>query len=355
MIEPQLTPNEPHRLQSLYDTKLLDGPLDERFERITRLAQRMLGTPIAAISLVDSGRQWFKSIQGLDIAETSREVSFCGHTIQHDEVMVVTDARLDDRFSDNPLVAGNPHIVFYAGCPVKSPDGSKIGSLCVIDRKSRDFTGEDKQILCDLAAIVEGEIRAIRHDQSLNSTLNETDTAKRLAMVDSLTRIWNKEAIVSLLDKQIQRSRSDGNGVALIIADVDYMRQINDTFKPASGDEVLRQLAKRLLSSVREVDALGRIAGEEFIAVLGPCNGLTGARVTADRMFEKATQTPFTIDAGPISIGLSVGVLFCDDASKVTSAELIQAGYDILNRAKHNGRSRVESTWFDFSPQKKSA
>src|SRR5262245_38724444 len=102
MIAPPLSPDEPLRLKSLRATKQLDTPLEERFERITRLARRLLQAPIAAISLVDADRQWFKSIQGGAICETDRTISFCGHTILQDEVMVIPDAREDERFSDNP-------------------------------------------------------------------------------------------------------------------------------------------------------------------------------------------------------------------------------------------------------------
>ena len=108
MIEPPLSPDEPFRLNSLRQLDLLDTPLEERFERITRLGRRLFQTPICAVSLIDADRQWFKSIQGLDAAQTSRDVSFCGHTILQHEILLVQDARLDPRFAKNPLVTGAP-------------------------------------------------------------------------------------------------------------------------------------------------------------------------------------------------------------------------------------------------------
>src|SRR4051812_17284965 len=108
MIAPPLSPDEPLRLQALHRARLLDTPLEERFERITRIATRLLNVPVSAISLVDAERQWFKSIQGCDLQETPRNISFCGHVILQDNVMIVPDAREDARFSDNPLVSGSP-------------------------------------------------------------------------------------------------------------------------------------------------------------------------------------------------------------------------------------------------------
>ena len=89
------------------------------------------------ISLVDENRQWFKSCDGLDASETSREISFCGHAILGDDIFLVPDAALDERFSNNPLVTGEPHIRFYAGCPLRMANGSKLGTLCIIDRQPR--------------------------------------------------------------------------------------------------------------------------------------------------------------------------------------------------------------------------
>jgi GAF domain-containing protein len=127
---PALPPNENERLESLRALHLLDTPLEERFDRITRIAKKTMNTPIAVISLVDKERQWFKSIQGLGDIETARAVSFCGHAILRNETMVVTDATRDTRVFDSPLVTGPPHIRFYMGQPIRSPQNMNIGVLC---------------------------------------------------------------------------------------------------------------------------------------------------------------------------------------------------------------------------------
>jgi len=165
---PDTPPNdEAHRLQVLFNLDILDTPPEERFDRITRLASRLFNVPVALVSLVDADRQWFKSRHGLDVLQTHRSMSFCTHTIQQDEVMVVEDALRDVRFVDNPLVTGEPNIRFYAGSPLAAPDGSRVGTLCLIDRAPRAFSEEEAAALRDLAAIVANELAAVELNRAL--------------------------------------------------------------------------------------------------------------------------------------------------------------------------------------------
>ena len=151
-------PSEIDRLESLISCGLLDTPSEERFDRITRLAQRLFGVPIALVSLVDLDRQWFKSAQGLDACQTPRSQAFCAHTIKSDDVMVVEDACLDPRFRDNPLVTGEPKIRFYAGAPLVVRENIRLGTLCIIDTEPRTFGDDDREALADLSRIVVSEI-----------------------------------------------------------------------------------------------------------------------------------------------------------------------------------------------------
>lgn len=342
MIEPALSPDEPLRLRAVRDLNQLDTPLEERFERITRMAQRLLQTPIAAISMVDAGRQWFKSIQGLNVSETTRAVSFCGHTILDEEVLVVPDARIDRRFSDNPLVSGEPNIVFYAGCPIRTVDGFKLGSLCVIDQSPRALTHDDLETLRDLAAMAEEEFARSMRNAAQQELMAQVDAVARQAQVDGLTRVWNRTSIFELLDTEVARARRDGHGVGVIMADLDHFKQINDNFGHGAGDEVLRQTARSMLAAVREIDALGRYGGEEFLIALGPCDDLDGARLVAERIRARIAERPVKTEWGEISVTASLGVAFCDQATDGLAQTLVQAADRALYRAKHAGRNRVE-------------
>jgi len=158
MKEPPLPPREEDRLQALRALLILDTPPEERFDRLTAFAAQEFDMPIVLISLIDAQRQWFKARHGLDLCETSRGVSFCAHAILQDEVMVVPDAALDERFADNPLVTGEPHIRFYAGAPLKMPDGHNLGTLCVIDRSPRSLDAIDLAVLRSLRDLAVEEL-----------------------------------------------------------------------------------------------------------------------------------------------------------------------------------------------------
>lgn len=160
MKMPPIPEEESERQKTLEQTGLLNSGSEVRFDRITRLAQQIFSVPITLISLVDRDRQWFKSRQGLDAQQTPREISFCGHAILNSEVFVIENALVDQRFCDNPLVIGNPDIRFYAGAPLHSTKGYRIGTLCLIDNQPRSFSSKQRAMLKDLAATVEALIQA---------------------------------------------------------------------------------------------------------------------------------------------------------------------------------------------------
>ncbi|GLS06140.1 hypothetical protein GCM10007860_33070 [Chitiniphilus shinanonensis] len=159
MQAPPMPENEAQRIQVLRNLLILDSPAEARFDNLTRVAATFFRVPIALITLIDARRQWFKSACGLPLGETSREVSFCGHAILRDEVMVVEDARNDIRFFDNPFVVGAPGVRFYAGAPLRMADGSKVGTLCLIDSEPRTLQPLELEMLADLAKLVAVELQ----------------------------------------------------------------------------------------------------------------------------------------------------------------------------------------------------
>jgi len=152
------TRNEQARLAALRRYAVMDTPPEEAFDRLVQMASRTLGAPAALMTLLDADRQWFKASVGWDAEETPREFAFCGHNLMDTDVLVVPDLTADARFADNPYVAGDPGLRFYAGAPLCTPDGFILGSICVLDTAPRTLTSADVETLQDLAALAVEEL-----------------------------------------------------------------------------------------------------------------------------------------------------------------------------------------------------
>ena len=166
---------------------LLDTPPDSGFDRLTAIAARLFNVPIALITLVGADRQWFKSCVGLNVNSTERDAAFCVHAILKDEVFIVPDAAVDPRFHDNPLVIGDPFIRFYAGAPLITLDGLRLGSLCVMDKVPRTFSPEQAGMLQDLAAMVMEALEARHTNARLTTEITERKCAeaRKLTVLDA--------------------------------------------------------------------------------------------------------------------------------------------------------------------------
>jgi diguanylate cyclase (GGDEF)-like protein/PAS domain S-box-containing protein len=158
--------NETARVRMLHSLELLDTPPEECFDRATRVLAQLLRVPITMVSLVDANRQWFKSKVGLDVCETTRDVAFCAHALASRQMLLVEDALADERFADNPLVTGEPHVRFYAGVPLSTDDGLVLGALCAIDTRARTLSDSEKAAMTDLARMVERDLlqRSVARD-----------------------------------------------------------------------------------------------------------------------------------------------------------------------------------------------
>lgn len=152
-IAADIAAREQARLDALAAYDVLDTPAEESFDRLTRLTKHLFQVPISTITFLDGHRQWFKSRQGLAVCETDRPSAFCNIAIQQPKPLIVLDAAKDQNFAQNRLVTGEPHIRFYAGHQLRSPEGHAIGTLCAIDSKPRAFSRDDSEILSDLAGL----------------------------------------------------------------------------------------------------------------------------------------------------------------------------------------------------------
>jgi len=339
MLAPTIPEDEAKRMAALHSLDLLFTPSEERFDRITRLASKFLGTPISVVSLVADKCQWFKSAQGLNATETPREISFCGHAILGDETFVVENATQDSRFADNPLVTADPNIRSYAGQPLHTEDGHRVGTLCVIDRIPRTFTPEQLEVLRDLAALVETELQRGQLSDTQRLLLRERDELRRKVAIDELTRTWSRAAIMELLDAELARAKR-GMPMCVAMVDADHFKKVNDTYGHQAGDVVLVEIAKRIRRAVREFDAVGRYGGEEFMVVLSNCNVEAANRV-CERIRGFVAHDPIVTLAGQLSASVSIGLAEGDSEHDYVES-IVGAADAALYRAKANGRNRVE-------------
>jgi diguanylate cyclase (GGDEF)-like protein len=319
--------DEPDRLEALNKLALLDTAPDPRFDAFTRVAAAIYRTPIALISLVDEDRQWFKSSFGLDVRETPRELAFCAHAIlAPDEVLLVQDALSDPRFADNALVLGDPNIRFYAGAPLRTPEGHALGTICVMDRRPRFPSAQELAQLADLAVGVASAIEL--HRRLVEQT--------RIALHDPLTGLGNRAKFDLRLAGALAGAAVGGISGALLCIDLDRFKAINDTFGHPGGDAVLVEVARRLSGCVRGSDLVARPGGDEFSVLMGEPAGSIGAEVLAGRICD-ALEAPILIDGAAVVARCSVGIaLYPQDGRDAPS--LIRAADAALYRAKRAGR-----------------
>jgi diguanylate cyclase (GGDEF)-like protein len=331
--------DEAERLAALRALDILDTPKDPAFDLFPELAGGLLSAPIAAISLVDEKRQWFKAAIGLGLPETPREQAFCAHAIlQPDRVLHVPDAAADPRFADNPLVTGELGIRFYAGAPILSPEGKPLGTLCVIDRVPRVATQAQLDQLARLAC-------ALGSTLHLHAALRQLDA---MAVTDPLTGIANRAGFLAALQAALvpgtprPRAGRPGHRTALLMLDLDRFKTVNDLFGHAGGDAVLREVARRIRATIRPGDAAGRIGGDEFGVLLRGLDTAEAALAIADRL-HAALADGFVLNGKAVPLRTSIGVAVAPDHG--ADPALLMARADAaLFAAKEAGRGTTRLT-----------
>lgn len=276
MQKPDLPFNEEERSRTIHNLGMIYSPSEARFDRITRLVCRHFGVSTALVSIIYKEFQWFKSNQGLNACSTDREISFCGHAILNDDAMVVENALLDPRFSDNPLVLDGPKIRFYAGQPVKDAFGVAIGTLCLIDGSPRIFTQEDRHDLRDFARLIEAEIAKPIDEHIVTRFIHSLTEQQRLLLIDPLVGTWNRRGLEALLEKELEQASRVAQSLTLVQVKLKEFEQIKSRF----GQERLIDFSKFTASVIRDQLAAGSsvssLSPDLFVAV---CSGMRSGEV----------------------------------------------------------------------------
>ncbi len=339
----QLPGNEQERLAALSEYDILDTLPEAAYDDITHLASEICGTPIAAVSLVDEDRQWFKSEVGLGVPETSREVAFCAHALVGEGMLVVRDAHDDARFADNPLVTGDPKIRFYAGAPLVTPKGEVLGTLCVIDHVQRQLTEQQEQSLGVLARQVMAQLelrRLITEQRRFRKQLEKANKKLQTASItDDVSGFHNTRFLHQYLDEALE-GPSSPEYLSLVFFDMDGFKQVVDTHGHLLGARMLREVAEVVSGQLDPDDRLVRYGGDEYVVIL-PRQDSDHAVTKTEHMKEAIRSAAFLAGEGlAVQASASFGVAtFPEDAKD--KEELLAAADKGLFHSKLAGKDRV--------------
>jgi diguanylate cyclase (GGDEF)-like protein len=321
-----LPENEAQRLAILRSYDLLDHSQMECLNSVCSMVGKAFDTPIALVSISDEDRQVFKGRLGLDINELARELAPCAYAILQNEVMVVPDTTQDPRFSDNPLVVGPPHIRFYVGTPLFSPEGMPLGTLCAMDFRTRTPSPEQLTLLRELASTT----------MTLLDMRRMLRTTRTLAITDTLTGLHNRSGLMIGLENAITIARRHSVGFAVMVLDADNFKSINDTMGHAAGDEVLRLAADVLQRFIRGDDLAARLGGDEFAVVMLDIEA-SAATARAGELHARLSEC---MAEHGYDVGFSIGVAYFATAPE-DPAEVMVTSDRLMYRAKRSGKNRV--------------
>ena len=328
------------KLAKLPESTFFCTPIEERFERITRLARRALSVPVAAITFLNEEKQWFKSVAGWTVTELTNDQSFCPITLAAGQMTIFEDTTQEAALSRHPLVVTGPQFRFYAGLPICDESEQLCGTFCVFDQKPRQLSAADQATLRDLAALTQREIFGERM-RSVHTTLTaKLGIARRESMMDPLTRLWNRRGATVMLRAAIGSPGEHAESVGIAVLDLDNFKQINDKYGHQIGDEVLRKTALRLIQNVRTNDSVCRIGGDEFLLVMKDCDGDL-AKITTERIRSQVSSTPIPTRHGDIPISISAGYAIRSPNESPSVDQLIDEADRALLQSKAEKRGSV--------------
>ena len=328
MQTPPVPLDEARRLIAVRALALLDTPAEERFDRITRVAQRLFGSAAATISLIDDSREWIKSASGFAHEQLARTISFAAHAIGAGDTFVVDDTLADSRFHDHPLVTGDARIRFYAGRPLSS-ESAHVGVLSIYDVEPRAWGTAEGQALADVAAIAEREMQQV----GLSAPqLEIVGDMSELSRIDPLTRLWNRGAMLEIARGELRQAQSSRRGVAVLMVAVDPRE---DSLAMA-GDAVLCEVARVLRTSLRPSDVISRFSGHEFAVLL---TGVDASKLTdaAERIRQSIARQ--LLSSSQTDVSVTIGAVTSTGSSDFES--LARAAQSALWSARRRGGNSI--------------
>ncbi|MCZ0964199.1 sensor domain-containing diguanylate cyclase [Paracoccus benzoatiresistens] len=317
----RLEANEEERLAALRRYKILDAEPEKEFDEIVTLVRSIFNISHAAINLIGSDRQWSMATASERIVprrSCARSEAFCDYTIRGEDAMMVDDATQDPRFAQNRFVTGPVGIRSYLGVPLSTPDGYKIGALCVFGTEPRRFTEADKEVLSNLAKVVMSQFE-------LRLTVR----------TDGLTGVLTRRAFLARLDLVVAENSNAPN--TLVLVDLDHFKSINDQFGHPAGDIVLTRVASVMWDQARKSDSVGRLGGEEFGILLQGASLSQGQEMMSRLQAQISELSISEINGGTVTISAGVAERYQGEMCR----SWIERADSALYAAKRGGRNRI--------------
>lgn len=327
------------RLPNFRPLESFRTPIEERFERLTRLGVQALGLPVVGITTVTQETQWFKSIRGWHIAEVPVKSSLCAQAIKSGQPEVIRNLSRNPRYVQSEFVTGDPRFRFSASVPLKNAQGTVIGTFCAMDFHPNDLSSVRYQSLLDLAGLAQRELLTALPDSAQTALISRCSVARRQALLDPLTRTWNRRGGKLLLREIIEASAADGHDLAVLAIDVKGLKSINDRFGYSIGDYALRMVAEELLASVRDNDGVCRYGGDRFLLFMSNISSSSVERVSR-RLRGRIASNTIPVPGEPEAIvSVSLGYVWAHSSERRGADELIAAADRALRSQR---RSRGE-------------
>ena len=304
--------DEEERLEALKKLNILSGESEERFDRITRIAQRMFAVPMAEFSVIDAHQQIIKSSFGYSVNDIERDMSLSNYALLKNGVFVVPDTLKDDRFAGNPLVVSQPKIRFFAAYPIRTKSGHRVGALSIADREPRGLSAHDQSVFRDLAEMIENELSYME-----------------ISQFDRTTQMSINDGFFNLAEQSLRVCEREKNPAVAVVFDVKNLDASNevDAFK---SDKHIKVFANQLRHFFRKSDVVGRIGSEEFTALL-----LNARSDHVDEIVQKlqASIDIYNADAGDKNrVEFHHATAEFDPENPVTSNVLVQMANSALTR-----------------------
>ena len=320
--------NESLRQAAVERLQLIDLGQEISFDRVVRLAARIMDTPISAFIVLDDERPVFRASVGLADGQMARAQAFCANTLPDQTgTLVVEDARSDPRFRDHPQVTEDGGLRFYAGVGVMSPENLPIGTLCVLDHRARTPGATELENLRDLAAMIEREL-----------------VLRSLARTDPLTGLYNRRHYELEIEREWRRAIRNRFPVAAMMIDIDHFKDYNDTYGHQKGDTVLRRLAELLGQRFRRSgDLLIRYGGEEFMVIVPDTPPEIAEQLAEDlrRQVEEMGIVHAYGAGGRVTISIGLAVATDEQDFRTGHTRLVRLADEALYVAKNSGRNRI--------------